>query len=64
VLFRSAPSPTAKDPIRALIAHQEEAIRLAQQEQANGANPAALAFARQIIESRAEEIAQLRTYLG
>jgi len=60
----SAASPAAKDPIRALIAHQEEAIRLAQQEQANGANPAALAFARQIIESRAEEIAQLRTYLG
>ena len=60
----AAPSPAAKDPIRALIAHQEEAIRLAQQEQANGVNPAALAFARQIIESRAEEIAQLRTYLG
>ena len=57
-------SPAIKDPVRALIAHQEEAIKLAQQEQANGANPAALAFARQIVESRAEEIAQLRTYLG
>jgi uncharacterized protein (DUF305 family) len=60
----SAASPAAKDPIRALIAHQEEAIKLAQREQANGVNPAALAFARQIVESRAEEIAQLRTYLG
>jgi uncharacterized protein (DUF305 family) len=60
----SPASSAAKDPTRALIAHQEEAIRLAQQEQANGVNPAALAFARQIVESRAEEIAQLRTYLG
>jgi uncharacterized protein (DUF305 family) len=57
-------STASRDPIRALIAHQEEAIRLAQQEQANGTNPAALAFARQIVESRTEEIAQLRTYLG
>ena len=60
----AASDPAIKDPVRALIAHQEEAIKLAQQEQANGANPAALAFARQIVESRAEEIAQLRTYLG
>ena len=65
----TAPSPAASDrsaadPIRALIAHQEEAIKLAQQEQANGTNLAALAFAKQIVESRAEEIAQLRTYLG
>jgi uncharacterized protein (DUF305 family) len=60
----AAPSPAAKDPVRALIAHQQEAIKLAQSEQAGGANPAALAFAKQIVESRAEEIAQLRTYLG
>jgi uncharacterized protein (DUF305 family) len=60
----AASDRAAADPIRALIAHQEEAIRLAQQEQANGTNPAALAFAKQIVESRAEEIAQLRTYLG
>jgi uncharacterized protein (DUF305 family) len=60
----AASAPAVKDPIRALIAHQQEAITLAQREQANGTNPAALAFARQIIESRAEEIAQLRTYLG
>jgi uncharacterized protein (DUF305 family) len=57
-------SPSARDPLRALIAHQQEAISLAQREQANGTNPAALAFARQIVESRTEEIAQLRTYLG
>ncbi|MCU7729281.1 DUF305 domain-containing protein [Actinoplanes sp. KI2] len=60
----ATPSSAAGNPVRALIAHQEEAIRLAQQEQAGGANPAALAFAKQIVESRTEEIAQLRTYLG
>ncbi|MFC7274621.1 DUF305 domain-containing protein [Paractinoplanes rhizophilus] len=51
------------DPLRALIAHQQEAIKLAQAEQANGTNPAALAFARQVIESRAAQIEQLREYL-
>ena len=56
-------SPT-NDPIRALIAHQEEAIKLAQQEQANGTNPTALSFAKQVIESRAAEITQLRSYLS
>ena len=62
---RSATSlGAAEDSIRALIAHQQEAIELAQREQAGGANPAALAFARQIIESRTEEIAQLRASLG
>ena len=60
----AAPAPVTGDPIRALIAHQQEAIKLAQQEQANGADPAALAFAKQVIESRAEEVAQLRGYLG
>lgn len=58
-----ATSP-ATDPIRALIAHQEEAIKLAQQEQANGTNPTALSFAKQVIESRAAEITQLRSYLS
>jgi uncharacterized protein (DUF305 family) len=53
-----------RDPVRALIAHQEEAIKLAQAEQSNGTNPAALAFARQVIESRAAQIEQLRTYLS
>ena len=60
----ASPAPVAGDPVRALIAHQEEAIKLAQEEQAGGTNPAALAFARQVIESRTEEIAQLRSYLG
>ncbi|MFI5898180.1 DUF305 domain-containing protein [Actinoplanes sp. NPDC051513] len=58
-----AASPPA-DPVRALIAHQEEAIKLAQQEQSNGTNPAALSFAKQVIESRAAQIEQLRTYLS
>jgi uncharacterized protein (DUF305 family) len=60
----ASPAPSNGDAIRALIAHQEEAIKLAQQEQANGTNPTALSFARQVIESRAGEVSQLRTYLG
>ncbi|WP_433382205.1 DUF305 domain-containing protein [Actinoplanes sp. CA-142083] len=59
-----AVAPPPGDPVRALIAHQEEAIKLAQAEQANGTNPAALAFARQVIESRAAQIEQLRGYLS
>ncbi|WP_433307076.1 DUF305 domain-containing protein [Actinoplanes sp. CA-030573] len=51
------------DAIRALIAHQEEAIKLAQQEQANGINPTALDFAKQVIESRAGEVDQLHGYV-
>lgn len=51
------------DPIRALVAHQEEAVRLAQREQAGGSNPTALAFAKQVIESRTGQIDQLRGYL-
>jgi uncharacterized protein (DUF305 family) len=39
-------------------------VRLAQQEQGQGSNPDALAFAKQVIESRTEEVDQLRTYLG
>ena len=56
------PSATAVpkgDPVRALAAHQEEAIRLAQKEQAQGSNRAALDFARQVIESRTAEASQL-----
>ena len=60
----TVPSREAEDAIRGLIAHQQGAIELAQREQAGGANPAALAFARQIVESRTEEIAQLRACLG
>jgi uncharacterized protein (DUF305 family) len=56
----SGAGKSGADPVRALIAHQQEAIELAQQEQASGSNPAALAFARQVIESRTAEIDQLR----
>jgi uncharacterized protein (DUF305 family) len=60
----AAPAPAAPrppgDPVAALAAHQEEAIPLAQREQAQGGNAAALAFARQVIESRTAEAAQLR----
>jgi uncharacterized protein (DUF305 family) len=59
----AAPAPAPGDPLRALIAHQEQAVTLAQQEQAQGANPAALAFAKQVIESRTGQVTQLRGYL-
>jgi uncharacterized protein (DUF305 family) len=49
------------DPVKALAAHQEEAIALAQQEQAQGTNRAALDFAKQVIESRTAEASQLRS---
>jgi uncharacterized protein (DUF305 family) len=49
------------DPATALAAHQEEAITIAQKEQAQGSNPAALAFAKQVIESRTAEASELRT---
>jgi uncharacterized protein (DUF305 family) len=57
----SSAAPPAGDPIDALIAHQLGAVELAQAEQANGTNPSALAFARQVIESRTGQIDQLRT---
>lgn len=56
----SASASPAGDPAAALAAHQEEAITLAQREQAQGSNPDALAFARQIVESRTAEAAALR----
>jgi len=58
----TSPAPPSGDPLRALIAHQEEAVTLAQREQARGADPAALAFARQIVESRTGQVTQLRDY--
>jgi uncharacterized protein (DUF305 family) len=58
------PAPPTGDPLRALISHQEGAVTLAQREQADGADPAALAFARQVIESRTGQVIQLRTHLG
>jgi uncharacterized protein (DUF305 family) len=60
----SPPPPPAVlptgDPVRALAAHQQEAVTLAQREQAQGSNPAVLAFAKQVIESRTAEADQLR----
>jgi Domain of unknown function (DUF305) len=62
----ATPSPPAAppgDPVRALIAHQEQAVTIAQQEQANGINPAALDFAKQVIESRTAQTTQLTAFL-
>ncbi|MGX6603584.1 DUF305 domain-containing protein [Micromonosporaceae bacterium Da 78-11] len=59
----TAPVAPDGDPLRALIAHQEEAIPLAQREQANGGNLTALAFAKQVIESRTAQSTELRGYL-
>jgi uncharacterized protein (DUF305 family) len=49
----------AENPVKALAAHQQEAITLAQKEQAQGSNRAALDYAKQIIESRTAEAAEL-----
>jgi uncharacterized protein (DUF305 family) len=46
-----------------LIARQDAAVKLARTEAGAGANPNALAFARQVDESRTAEIAQMRGYL-
>jgi uncharacterized protein (DUF305 family) len=46
-----------------LIAHQEQAVKLAQSEQAGGENPSALAFAKQIVQSRTAEIDQMQAFL-
>jgi uncharacterized protein (DUF305 family) len=60
-----APRPSAGgDAVRALLDHQAEAVTIAQQEQARGANPTALAFAQQIVQSRTEQVTQLRSLLG
>jgi len=55
----ASPAPPPGDPVAALIKHQRDAIKLAQREQSGGTNPTALAFARQVIESRTGEIDQL-----
>ena len=60
----AAPRVPAGDPLRALVAHQDQAIRLAQREQSDGTNPAALAFAKQVVESRAAQIDQLEGFLS
>ena len=56
----SVPATPKGDPVKALAAHQEEAVTLAQREQAQGSNPTALAFAKQVIESRTAEASELR----
>jgi uncharacterized protein (DUF305 family) len=50
--------------VRALIDHQQEAIGLAETETAAGRNRNAVAFARQVVESRTAQIDQLRGYLA
>jgi uncharacterized protein (DUF305 family) len=56
-----APVTPTGDPVQALATHQEEAIALAQREQAQGSNQTVLAFAQQVIESRTAEADQLRS---
>jgi uncharacterized protein (DUF305 family) len=48
----------------ALIAHQEEAIKIAETETGAGRNRNALAFARQVVESRTAQVDQLRRDRG
>jgi uncharacterized protein (DUF305 family) len=47
-----------------MIAQQDAAVKLARTETGAGTNPNALAFARQVDESRTAEIAEMRNYLG
>ena len=47
-----------------MIVQQDAAVKLARAEAGAGANPNALAFARQVDESRTAEIAEMRNYLG
>jgi uncharacterized protein (DUF305 family) len=56
---RSTPPTPKGDPVKALAAHQREAVTLAQREQAQGGNRAALDYARQVIESRTAEVSEL-----
>jgi uncharacterized protein (DUF305 family) len=60
----ATPATPGGDPVQALAAHQEQAVTLAQKEQAQGSNPTALAFAKQVIESRTAEADQLRATLS
>ncbi|GAA0559470.1 hypothetical protein GCM10010172_48190 [Paractinoplanes ferrugineus] len=59
----AAATPTG-DPVRTLAGHQDEAVKIAQAEQANGTNPAALAFAEQLIESRTAQVTELTKDIG
>lgn len=60
----ATPAAPGGDPVRALAAHQEEAVTLAQREQAQGSNAVVLAFAKQVIESRTAEATQLRSAIS
>lgn len=63
--LRTAPAKTLDhDLLTLLIAHQQAAVALAATESATGRNPGAVTFARQIEESRAAQIDQLRTWLA
>jgi uncharacterized protein (DUF305 family) len=55
-------APTAFS-LRALTDHQRQAIGLAETEAATGRNRNAVAFARQVVESRTAQVDQLRRYL-
>jgi uncharacterized protein (DUF305 family) len=57
----ASPKTPGGDPVKALAAHQEQAVTIAQQEQAQGSNRAALDFAQQVIESRTAEASELRS---
>jgi uncharacterized protein (DUF305 family) len=59
-------SPAALDQafLDMLIAHQDDAVRLARFETAGGENVNALGYARQVDESRSAQIEQMRGYLG
>jgi uncharacterized protein (DUF305 family) len=50
--------------LRALMDHQQQAIGLAETEAATGRNRNAVAFARQVVESRTAQVDQLRRYLA
>jgi uncharacterized protein (DUF305 family) len=50
--------------VQALIDHQQEAIGLAETETGAGRNRNAVAFARQVVESRTAQIDQLHGYLA
>lgn len=46
----------------ALSTHQAQAIALAEQEIGDGANPDAIAYAREVVRTRTEQIKQLRAF--
>ncbi|NUW32597.1 DUF305 domain-containing protein [Nonomuraea sp. SMC257] len=53
-----------RDFLNLLIAHQDDAIQMAETEVARGANPAARSWAGRVRESRRAQIAQMKSLLG